>query len=259
MQFIEANKDQPFLLYLAHYAVHTPIQAKAALVGKYRRKKGSRGQQSPAYAAMVESVDDSVSRVMATLDRLGLADDTVVVFFSDNGGLARREATSNAPLRSGKGFAYEGGVREPLIVRWPGRVAAGSVCREIVTSVDFYPTLLEIAGAAGDPRRNADVDGVSLLPLLARGGALGPRPIFWHYPHYNAIGGVPCGAVREGPWKLIEFYEDARLELYNLDDDLGETHNLAAAMPARAADLRTSLDAWRTAVGAQMPTRKSQP
>ena len=258
-RFIESSRDRPFFLYLCHYAVHTPIQAKSDLIEKYRERKGSKGQASPAYAAMVESVDQSVGRIMAKLDALGLADDTLVIFFSDNGGLVRKQATSNAPLRSGKGFAYEGGVRVPLIVRWPRAVRPGSICREAVASTDFYPTLLEIAHVAGDAEHNEHLDGASILPLLRQSGKLGRRTLYWHYPHYNPIGGVPYGAVREGDWKLIEFFEDGRLELYNLKDDLGETTNLAARAPDRAAGLRARLDAWRKDVKAQMPRRTPPP
>lgn len=252
VRFIEAKRQRPFFLYFSHYAVHTPIQAKKEQIAEFQDKEPSRGQESPVYAAMLESVDQSVGRVLDTLDRLGLADHTVVFLFSDNGGLLRPTATSNAPLRSGKGFPFEGGVRAPLIVRWPNVVPAGSLCREVVTSTDFYPTLLEIAGLEGDPRHNGSVDGVNIMPLLKQRGVLAREAVFWHYPHYNPIGGYPYGAVRQGPWKLIEFYEDKHVELYNLADDLGESNDLAAAMPDRAAALRKRLDAWRTGMDAQM-------
>jgi arylsulfatase A len=252
VDFIEAHRREPFFLYLAHYAVHTPIQAKEEMIAKYRAKQPTDEQKSPVYAAMVESVDQSVGRVVDTLDQLGLTDRTVVFLFSDNGGLLRPSATSNAPLRSGKGFPYEGGVRVPLIVRWPNVVPAGSVCRDVVTSTDFYPTLLEITGLEGDPKHNEDIDGVSLMPLLKRTGVPAREAVFWHYPHYNPIGGYPYGAIRQGPWKLIEFYEDMHVELYNLADDLAEQNDLADAMPDRAAALRKRLHAWRTELDAQM-------
>jgi len=252
VRFMEAESHRPFFLYLSHYAVHTPIQAKKEKVARFGDKEPSGGQQSPVYAAMLESVDQSVGRVLDTLDRLGLADRTVVFLFSDNGGLLRPTATSNAPLRSGKGFPYEGGVRVPLVVRWPGVVTAESVCRRVVTSTDLYPTLLEIANLEGDAKHNQAVDGVSLLPVLKQSGAPARDAVFWHYPHYNPIGGYPYGAVRQGPWKLIEFYEDMHVELYNLADDLGESNDLADAMPERAAALRKRLDAWRTELDAQM-------
>ncbi len=253
LDFITAHRRQPFFLYLAHYAVHTPIQAKKELVARYQGKQGWGGQASPKYAAMLESVDQSVGRILDGLDRLGLARRTVVILFSDNGGLLRPVATSNAPLRSGKGFPYEGGVRVPLVVRWPGEVPAGSVCREVVTSTDFYPTLVEIAGLQGNPPRQADGDGLSLVPLWKQTGRPARQAVFWHYPHYNPIGGFPYGAIRQGDWKLIEFYEDMHVELYNLGDDLGEAHDLAKAMPERAAALCERLHQWRNEVGAQMP------
>ncbi len=254
IRFITAQRGKPFFLYLSHYAVHTPIQAKPALTAKYQDKPGSKGQASPVYAAMVDSVDQSVGRIMDTLDRFDLTGRTIVIFFSDNGGLLRPAATSNAPLRSGKGFPYEGGVREPLIVRWPGVVEPGSVCSEVVTSVDFYPTLLELIGIEGKGARKGTMDGVSLAPLLKQTGTLSRDAIFWHYPHYNPIGGYPYGAIRQGNWKLIEFYEDMHVELYNLKDDIGERHDLAAAQPELAVELRKRLHAWRTATNAQMPT-----
>jgi arylsulfatase A-like enzyme len=253
VEFITAHRQTPFFLYFCHYAVHTPIQAKKEMVAKYQGKPGANGQASPVYAAMVESVDQSVGRILDTLDRLDLARRTVVIFFSDNGGLLRRTATSNAPLRSGKGFPFEGGVRVPLIVRWPGVVSPDSLCREPVTSVDFYPTLLEITGLKGDPGHNAHVDGVSLLPLLQQTGVPTRDAIYWHYPHYNPIGGYPYGAIRQGAWKLIEFYEDMHVELYHLADDLGETTDLAAEVPDLASQLRAKLHEWRAEVGAQMP------
>lgn len=252
LNFIAAHRQAPFFLYLAHYAVHTPIQAKQELIAKYRQKPVVDEQKSPVYAAMVQSVDESVGRIMDTLDEFGLADNTAVFLFSDNGGLLRPAATSNAPLRSGKGFPFEGGVREPLIVRWPPVVAAGSVCHDVVTSVDFYPTLLEIAGLRGDAGHNANVDGISLTPLLKQNGKLSREAIYWHYPHYNGIGGYPYGAIRRGEWKLIEFYEDMHVELYNLKDDIGETTDLAEREPELAATLRLKLHQWRTDVSAQM-------
>ena len=253
VDFISDHREEPFFLYLAHYAVHTPIQAKESLIAKYRRKPGRDGQANPVYAAMVESVDEGVGRILDTLDRYGLVDRTLVVLFSDNGGLLRPSATSNRPLRSGKGFPYEGGVRVPLIVRWPEVVPAASVCHEVVISTDFYPTLLEITGLKGEASHNDDVDGVSLVPLLKQNGRPAREAVFWHYPHYNPIGGYPYGAIRAGDWKLIEFCEDTHVELYNLKDDVGEQNNLAGAMPDTAAMLRKKLHQWRTEVGAQMP------
>jgi arylsulfatase A-like enzyme len=209
---------------------------------------------NPTYAAMIASMDDAVGRVTGKLADLGLADKTVVIFTSDNGGLLR-PSTNNVPLRAGKGSAYEGGVRVPLIVRWPGVTAPGSVCHEPVITPDFYPTLLAMAGAKGDPKHNATIDGESIVPLLKDPKArLKRNAIYWHYPHYHPGGATPYGAVRARDWKLVEFFEDMHVELYNLKNDLGETTDLAKQMPDKAAELRKQLHAWRKAVGAQMPT-----
>jgi arylsulfatase A-like enzyme len=262
LAWIDANADEPFFLYMTHYAVHTPIQAKPAVIDKYAGKAGSQGHDNPRYAAMVESADDSVGRILARLDELGLADDTVVFFFSDNGGLGR--VTSMAPLRGSKGMLYEGGIREPLIVRWPGRVEAGRTSDVPVTGVDFYPTLLEMAGA--DAPAGQVLDGLSLLPLLTGGRveeALQARPLFWHFPAYLEGGAngpwrtTPAAAVRQGDFKLIEFFEDGSLELYNLRDDLGEQHNRAGDMPDEVQELHDLMLAWRETVGAPVPTAQN--
>jgi len=260
LDFIGRHKGRPFFLFLSHHTVHIPIQASKERIEKYRRKlkpgQEFPQQANPAYAAMVEEMDIQVGRVVARLDELGLADDTVLILFSDNGGLHKiftgkgGWTTSNAPLRDEKGSLYEGGIRVPLIVRWPGKVKPGSECSVPVTSVDFYPTLLEMAGATGDPTHK--VDGISIAPLLKGEGTPGRDAIYWHYPHYHHT--APCGAIRAGDWKLIEYFEDGRLELYNLKDDLGEQKNLSAAMPDRAAALQKQLAAWRQRVGAKMPT-----
>jgi arylsulfatase A-like enzyme len=201
---------------------------------------------------MVEAMDLAVGRVLDALDRLGLADNTVVVFMSDNGGLSTSEGspTSNVPLRAGKGWMYEGGIREPMIIRAPALTAPGSVSAEPVISTDFYPTLLELAGLP--PRPQQHLDGVSLLPVLG-GGELKPRPLFWHYPHYGNQGGMPSGAIREGDWKLIEWYEHGQLELFNLRQDLSENYNLVRLHPDRAERLKLQLKAWREQLGATMP------
>ncbi|MCX7016385.1 MAG: sulfatase, partial [Candidatus Sumerlaeota bacterium] len=245
--FLDRNKDKPFFLYFAHYAVHTPIQAKQEKVAKYQAKvRPDDPQKNAKYAAMIESVDESVGRILKKLDDLGLADRTVVFFMSDNGGLAG--STSNAPLRGSKGMLYEGGIREPMIVRWPGVVPAGAASDAIVTSVDFFPTILEMAGV--DPPADRPIDGRSFLPALTKPGAFDRGPIFWHYPHYHA--GMPGGVVRQGDFKLIEFFEDGNVELYNLKDDLGETKDLAPSMPKKADEMKTLLANWRQSVGAQM-------
>jgi arylsulfatase A len=191
---------------------------------------------------------------MRKLEELRIADRTVVFFTSDNGGLSVKEgpntpSTSNAPLRAGKGYLYEGGIREPLVIRWAGPARAGSVCHVPVASVDFYPTILEMASLPGQ-----QVDGVSLVPLLRQTGGLKRDVIYWHYPHYSNQGGKPGGAVRQGDYKLIEFYEDGKLELYNLKDDLEEKSDLAARMPQKAKEMRDMLSEWRKDVDAQMPT-----
>jgi arylsulfatase A-like enzyme len=252
-RFISAHRDRPFFLYLAHYTVHTPIEAKPELVAKYRKKiKPGMRHTNAAYAAMIESLDDGIGRVLNTLDSEGIADRTIVVFTSDNGGLMQPgNSTVNVPLRAGKGSTYEGGTRVPLIVRWPGVTPAGSVCHEPVMSIDFLPTYLEIA--ALPPR--ADVDGKNLAALFRDpAGRLDRAVLYWHYPHYHPGGATPYGAIRARDWKLIEFYEDDHVELYNLADDLGETKDLAGSMPERADALRRQLHEWRQSVAAQMPT-----
>jgi arylsulfatase A-like enzyme len=204
---------------------------------------------------MVQSMDESVGRILEKLKSLGLEDRTVVIFMSDNGGLSTAEGTptSNVPLRAGKGWLYEGGIREPLIIKWPGVTKPGSACDVPVTSTDFYPTLLEMAGLPLRPKQH--VDGVSIVPLLRGGQSLPRQAIYWHYPHYANQGGSPGGVVRAGDYKLIEFYEDNRVELYNLKDDLGEKNNLADKMPDKAKELREMLARWRQEVGARTPTR----
>jgi arylsulfatase A-like enzyme len=249
LRFIENNKDKPFFLYFPNYAVHTPLQAKKDIAAKYLEKKlPEKGQNSATYAAMVQSVDENIGRIMKKLEELGIADNTIVFFMSDNGGL--EAVTSNAPLRAGKGTLYEGGVREPWIVKWPGIVKPGSRCSFPVTSTDFFPTIMEMAGAASDQGRTPD--GLSIVPLLKGTGGIQRDAIYWHYPHYHITN--PGGAIRCGDFKLIEYYEDGKLELYDLKNDLSEKTDLAAKMPEKAAELRGKLDAWRKAVGAQMPT-----
>ena len=268
---IKESKDKPFFIYLAHYAVHNPQQARPEIIAKYKAKaaalpppagpeflpegknKARQIQNQPIYAAMIESVDQGVGRIMKKLDELGLAENTIVVFTSDNGGLSTSEGmpTSNLPLRGGKGWHYEGGVREPLIVKAPGVTKAGSVCHEPMISTDYYPTLLELAGLPLHPAQH--LDGVSIAPLL-KGDTMPQRPFFWHYPHYSNQGGGPGGVIRLGDLKLIEWYDDMRVELFNLKEDVGEKTDLAAKMPEKAAELRDKLHAWRASVDAQMPT-----
>jgi arylsulfatase A-like enzyme len=270
IKFIEANRAKPFLAYLSFYSVHIPLMTEAALQKKYEAKAkarkpsgpewGQEGQNKvrlvqnhPVYAGMIEAMDSSIGEVLAAVDRLGLASNTIVVFTSDNGGLstAEKQPTSNLPLRGGKGWLYEGGIREPWIVRVPGLTKPGSTCYTPVLSTDFFPTLLALAGVA--PMADWHPDGVSFAPLLA-GGVLPPRPLFWHYPHYGNQGGAPGGAIRDGDWKLIEWYEASRLELFNLREDIGETRNLAEANPAKVKALHAKLIQWRKDLGALMPT-----
>lgn len=283
---IQRWKSRPFFLYLATYQVHTPLEPKETYVGRYApRIRPGMQHTNPRYAAMVQSMDELVGKVLDALEALGLAQNTVVFFTSDNGGLShlygvKRGPTDNSPLRLGKGSSYEGGVRVPLIVRWPGVTPAGSVCHEPVMGIDIFPTVAEAVGRPpihpasqttpqgkdsptppsvpraepGDGR----VDGVSLVPVLRDPTArLAREALFWHYPHYHPGGATPYGAVRAGAWKLIEFYEDMHVELYNLADDVGEQHNLAGARPEIAAALRDRLHRWRQEVGAQMPTPRA--
>ena len=266
-QFIKENasKEQPFFLYLSHYAVHIPIQGKEKKIAHYKAKLSAspprKGRQNnPYYAAMVETVDDSVGRVLNTLRRLKIDDKTIVIFFSDNGGLATREgrhtpATINAPLRAGKGYLYEGGIREPLIVRWPGVVTPGSVSDEPVVSVDFLPTICEMVGIDfRGVKTNGPVDGISMTPVLKHPAVhLPSRALYWHYPHFSNQGGRPGAAVRLGDWKLIERYEFGNLELYNLKTDPGERNNLAKRFRERAGRMRAMLVNWRQSVHANMP------
>jgi arylsulfatase A-like enzyme len=255
-KIITANKDKPFFLYFAHYAVHTPLRAKADYIAKYPQVAGKGGQQTNAiYAAMIESMDDSVGRILKQIDDLKLADHTYVFFTSDNGGLATIEgpstpSTINSPLREGKGYLYEGGIRVPLLVRGPG-VKAGSTATNAMSSVDYFPTILELAGLAA-PKPEENVDGVALAALLKQTGALAARPLFWHYPHYSNQGGKPGGAIRDGDFKLIEFYETGRVELFDLKS--GENRNLAEdpAHTARVKAMVSKLDTWRIKTGAQM-------
>lgn len=255
VQFIEQQREKPFFLYLAHFGVHTPIQGRPDLVKKHQtRLKAGLRHSNVAYAAMLESVDDTVGLLRAKLAELKLSERTVIVFTSDNGG--RVPTTSNHPLRVGKGSCYEGGVRVPLILHWPGVTKPGSVCDVPAMSIDFYPTLLEITGARGAEGHRPD--GESLVPLLRQTGGLKREALFWHYPHYQHYqqgGTTPYGATRIGDFKVVEFYDDLRVELYNLREDLGEQQNLAAKLPAKADELRKRLHAWRKEVGAQIPTR----
>ncbi len=238
LAFIEANRDRPFFVYLSHYAVHTPLQAPEGLVSKYAAKIAG-GAGDATYAAMVEAVDRSVGRVLDRLEQLGLEGRTVVIVASDNGGLA--SVTDNAPLRAGKGHLYEGGIRVPLIVRWPGRGTPGDVIDTAVTNADLYPLVTAAAGLAPDSYPAPDGRD---LGLLIDGGEWEPRDLVWYYPHYSPQARSPGAAILSGGYKLIEFYDPPGVELYHLDEDLGESTDLAASMPARAEKLRARLRAW---------------
>jgi len=258
---IERWRDQPFFLFLPHFAVHTPIQGRADLVAKYQQKiqPGLR-HNNPVYAAMVESLDSAVGRVLTKLDELKLTERTFVAFTSDNGGLITRGTTTNAPLRLGKASAYEGGVRVPAIARWPGVTQPGSTNATPVITMDWFVTLLEAAGLkpppATSPTGASGRDGMSLIPLLRGTGALPARDLFWHYPHhqhYQLGGAMPYGAIRRGDFKLVEHFNDLKVELFNLREDLSEQRDLAATQPQKVTELRDRLHAWRKEVGAQMP------
>jgi len=251
-KFIEANHAKPFFIYLPHYAVHTPIQSKKDVAAKYAaklEKSPGLAQRNASYAALVESVDDALGTIRKALEKNGLTDNTVIVITGDNGGLL--PITDNAPLRAGKGSAYEGGVRVPFIVAWPGKLAPKVVSDVPAVTIDIYPTVLELAGIR--PMQSL-VDGISLAPLLTKGSKPERDTIFWHYPHYHPGGATPYSAVRSGDWRLVHFYEDGRDELYNLAADVGEKNELSAKEPEVAKALRTRLDAWLKSVDAQLPT-----
>ena len=267
--FIRTHKDEPFFLYLPHFGVHSPHEAKPEWIAHFKPKQGEGGHKNPVYAAMIASVDESVGRLMALLDELQLSKDTVFVFSSDNGGVGGYEReglakggegsiTDNTPLRSGKGSLYEGGTRVPFIMRWPGVTRPGSTNDVPAIHVDIYPTLLEIAGAKAP--ENQPLDGASLLPILRdSSGSLAREAIFQHFPGYLGMGlgkwrTTPVSLIEVGDWKLMEFLESNALELYNLKDDIGESKNLAALMPEKAAELHSKLLAWRQVISAPMPT-----
>ena len=268
-KFIEDNKEGPFLAYLSFYSVHTPLMGRPDLVEKYKAKAekvvgeefGPEKQVWPnakqrqvrirqkhaVYAAMVEAMDEAVGVVLKQLEESGLADNTIVVFTSDNGGLSTSEGspTSNLPLRGGKGWVYEGGIREPWIFRYPGITEPGSVNDELICSIDLYPTLMNAAGV----EVNHEVDGIDLLPAL-KGGRLGRDTLYWHYPHYSNQGGMPGGAIRIGDYKLFESYEDGSVTLHNLKTDIGERNDIAAQHPEKVKEMRAKLHAWYKTVDA---------
>jgi len=263
IKFISKNKDRPWALYLTHFAVHTPLQAKKELVAKYEAKEKGKLHQHVAMATMIQAVDDGVGRIQATLDLLGLTGNTVVIFFSDNGGYG--PATDMDPLKGYKGTYYDGGIRVPFFVKWPGVVKAGQTTGEPIIGVDLYPTLCEIAGAELPARQ--PLDGVSLVPLLkGEVESLGERALFWHFPAYLQSYSVtdeqrdplfrsrPCSIIRAGDWKLHQYFEDGGLELYNLREDIGEANNLAESNTQKTAELLARLEQWRKQTGAPVPT-----
>jgi arylsulfatase A-like enzyme len=270
-KFIKANPDRPFFAYLSFYNVHSPLQATKGGIAKYEAKaaklpasgpefgrehasKWRLVQRHPTYAWMVEEMDRAVGRVLKKLDELKLADNTVVIFTSDNGGLATAEGspTTNLPLRAGKGWLYEGGIRVASIVRWPGVAAAGSTSGTPIISNDYFPTLCEAANVKA-PYSPNKIDGTSIVPLL-RGGEIAKRELYWCYPHYGNQGGMPGSAVRDGEWKLIEWSEGDQLELYDLAADPSERRNVAEDTADVVTRLRGSLASWRKDVGAKLPT-----
>jgi len=274
VNFIESNKEKPFFLYLAHYDVHVQLDADSALIQKYLEKEKVKGYPCNAvYAAMVEHVDNSVGRILDKLDELGLSENTLVVYFSDNGGLVSRfdkipllakskqqiyqgdtllyVASSNAPLRAEKGTVYEGGIREPFIAKWPGKIEPGQLSHAIVSSVDFYPTFAELAGIPLPETQ--EFDGESLIPVMAGKDSDPERAIFWHYPVYHHD--FPASVIRQGEWKLIHYLHDNSRRLYNLAEDIGETTDLGKINPEKSDELYELLDQWRAQVGAELPVR----
>ncbi|MCR9208425.1 MAG: sulfatase [bacterium] len=277
-KFIEQHKDKPFLTYLSFYSVHTPLMAPPELVKKYKAKAERLGltnkeafgeeeklwgkaewegrpvrhlQNHATYAAMVEAMDQAVGRVLKQIDDLGLTEETIVILTSDNGGLSTSEGwpTSNLPLRGGKGWVYEGGIREAFMIRAPGITKPGTTSGEPVCSIDFYPTILDLCGQS--PPAEKIVDGVSLKSLLRGEPTLDRESLYWHYPHYSNQGGFPGGAIREGDWKLVERYEDGRVHLYNLQDDIGELNDVAEQNAERVAAMRDRLHRWYKEVDAK--------
>ena len=271
IDFISTHQHNPFFAYLSFYSVHTPLIGRPDLVEKYQVKSESvdfdgedfiplnnnrwrQVQNHAVYAAMVEAMDDAVGRVLKALDSLNISDNTVVFFMSDNGGLSTSEGhpTTNLPLKAGKGWLYEGGIREPMIIRWPGVSEPNSICSYPVTSTDFYPTILEMANISLRP--DLHNDGTSMAPLLKGKEKLSREAIYWHYPHYGNQGGSPGSAIRSGNYKLIEYFEDGHLELYDLSRDIGESENLIETRPEIADSLLKQLGNWRLEVEARYPS-----
>lgn len=271
VDFIQRHKDKPFFLYLPHYGVHSPYQAKADLIEQFKNKAitSESGHHDPVYAAMIASVDQSVGRILAKLDELGIAENTLVIFSSDNGGVGgyqregiqAKDVTDNAPLRGGKGTLYEGGIRVPWVFRWKGVIPTGKVSDSPINSVDLYPTLLELAGA--NPPEKHHLDGSSYVSLLkSPEQPLPSRPLYWHFPGYLGSNNLtwrttPVSVIRVDDWKLLHYYEDQRLELYHLSSDLSEKNNLASSKPEKAQELLQQLNAWIMEINAPLPRANS--
>jgi arylsulfatase A-like enzyme len=270
IKFIAENKESPFFAYFSFYSVHTPLEGRKDLIAKYEAKKQQQGlsdkfadegrskvrieQSNVTYAAMVDAMDQAVGKVIKSLKDEGLYENTIIIFFSDNGGLSTAEGhpTSNLPLRGGKGWLYEGGIREPLLIKWPGITTNNSVCEQPVISTDFYPSILNMAELPLMPEQHKD--GKSIVPLL-KGQKMDRGPLFWHYPHYGNQGGSPGSAIRDGDWKLIRWYEGNREELFNLKADISEKNNIIKKNPEIASKLRSKLDNWIIEQGAVMPSK----
>lgn len=254
LKFIEENRDRPFFAYVAHNVVHRPLHATPEEIAEYEHKPGATSvtEFNPVMGAMIENMDDGIGRILDKLDELGLSERTIVIFTSDNGGLEMLQ--DQEPLRGGKAMLWEGGIRVPLAIRWRGVIEPGSASEVPVISHDWFPTIAEIAGV--DPATE-DIDGVSIVPILRGTGTPARDALYWHYPHYHHLGFKPSGAIREGDWKLIEWYEESMaggphpVTLYNLDEDMGERVDRAEEMPEKATDLLGKLQGWRERVGAQ--------
>jgi arylsulfatase A-like enzyme len=269
IEFIGEHKADPFCLYLPYFTVHSPLQAKPELVEKYKNKKGSEAQNNPIYAAMIESLDQNIGRVLGALESNGITDNTLVIFTSDNGGV--NVSSLQWPLRGGKGMYYEGGIREPFFIRWPEKIKAGSRCDTPVSNLDFYPTFCDVAGTPAP--KGKILDGMSLSPLFD-GKKITDRALYWHFPIYlQAYGKAnnsgmkeaqdkkfrtrPGSAIRHGDWKLIEYFENGEFELYNLKQDVGEKTNLAKKHPEKLQELHTKLKNWRKELNAPVPSKKN--
>ena len=261
IRIIKAKKDEPFFVHLSYYSPHVPLEGKPGYVDYFGDKSNPElYHNNPVYAAMIASIDENVGRILEEVEKAGIYDRTVLFFYSDNGGLAtpRVNVNNNYPLRSGKGSLYEGGIRVPLIVKWPGVTSPGSSSDVPVNTMDFYPTILEMANAQGDAGHNKNIDGISIVPVLNNPSYTPERnTLFWHYPHYYQNITTPVSAMRKGNWKMLHYFEDDRLELYNLEKDLGEKNNLAQQYPEKVSELYNILQTWRKDINAQFPTYNS--